>query len=175
MELQQLDIVAILGTGVSGFAFLMLLIGFLLTNTVQKRIAEVDLAAFSPEQLAVWEAISGKQLANTRYFIGASLVFFLGGLMLLYVQHRPEASINVTVYPSESGYHPALKAHDRMVVIDENGNGKAALKSEHTLFVNSEKIHKVLAELSKQLSASKASERELSTRLAAKLAGKQAI
>ena len=55
-----MDIVAILGTGVSGFSFLLLYISYKLTSSIQQRILDVNLKDMDVEKLNVWGIIADK-------------------------------------------------------------------------------------------------------------------
>jgi len=68
--MEGFDIVAILGTGATGFSFLMLYMGYRLTSDTQQKILAKDISDTEPEQLRAWEKITEKQIANTRFFYG---------------------------------------------------------------------------------------------------------
>ena len=84
-----MDIVQILSTGVSGFAFLMLLVGYKLTSQIQNKILDIQLAEIEVEKLSLWSDLANKQVVNTRYFMAFSTVFLMAGLAVLV--YRPEA------------------------------------------------------------------------------------
>ena len=55
-----MDIVQILSTGVSGFAFLMLLVGYKLTSQIQNKILDIQLAEIEVEKLSLWSDLANK-------------------------------------------------------------------------------------------------------------------
>lgn len=73
----DINIVDILNTGVTGFAFLMLFLGYKLTAAVQTKIFEQKTDDFeSIEMYREWKSLVSAQLNNTRFFILFSLIFF---------------------------------------------------------------------------------------------------
>lgn len=161
-----MDFVAILSTGVSGFSFLMLYVGFKLTSSVQQRISDVCLQKTEPEKLEIWRKLADRQLTNTRYFMFFSVFMLASGLVVLQMQHRPEVSINLSVFPSDQSYLPAIRTHNGPIIIDENGSGATQVKSEHTIIVNNHSIYEELMTMRADLAASQTSERALSEQLA---------
>lgn len=140
-----MDIVAILGTGVSGFSFLMLFIGYQLTSKIQSRILDTNLADLDKERLKAWNAIATKQLANTRYFMLFSTVFLLAGLGVLILTSRPEATIVLTVTPAEAETSPRVFAQQTQVKL-EDGRGLVTLKSDQGLVIQNDELVKQLRE-----------------------------
>lgn len=138
-----MDIVAILGTGVSGFSFLMLLIGYQLTSKIQSKILDVNLASLDKARLEAWNAIATKQLANTRYFMLFSTIFLMAGLGVLMFTSRPEATIVLTVTPSEAETSPRVYAQQTQVKL-ENGRGLVTIKSDQGLTIQNDELVKQL-------------------------------
>ncbi|MCK5812684.1 MAG: hypothetical protein KAH03_00430 [Cocleimonas sp.] len=97
----------ILNTGVTGFAFLMLYLGFKLTSNVQAKIFEHKPGDFkSIEMYREWKGLIASQLTNTRYFLAFSLLFFAGGLFLLLYQ--AENRITVETSPEKLPFSPRV-------------------------------------------------------------------
>lgn len=97
----------ILNTGVTGFAFLMLFLGFKLTSNVQAKILEHKSSDFNNiEMYREWKGLIASQLTNTRYFIAFSLLFFAGGLFLL--MHQAENEITVATSPEQLPFSPRV-------------------------------------------------------------------
>lgn len=97
----------ILNTGVTGFAFLMLYLGFKLTSNVQAKIFEHKPNDFNDiEMYREWKELIASQLTNTRYFLGFSLLFFAGGLFLLIYQ--AENKITVETSPEQLPFAPRV-------------------------------------------------------------------
>ncbi len=155
----NLDVVEILQTGVTGFSFLMLFVVWKLTSSNQKKIFEKDTSNISPEKLAVWENMAAKQTANTRYFMGFTLVVLIASLFALTFTERPEATILLTLSPIKDGYHPIVHAQNKAISLDKNGKGSALLKDDHTLAIDNKHVFNKLDELEKSLSISLASEK----------------
>jgi hypothetical protein len=95
----DLEFVAkILNTGVTGFAFLMLFLGFRLTSQVQAKILEHKTSDFKDvEMYREWKELIAAQLSNTRYFLMFSLTFFAGSLFLLVYEseNKPKRLIHL--------------------------------------------------------------------------------
>jgi len=101
----------ILNTGVTGFAFLMLFLGFKLTSNVQTKIFEHKPSDFnSIEMYREWKGLIASQLTNTRYFLAFSLLFFAGGLFLLIYQ--AENKITVATSPEKLPFAPRVFLQD---------------------------------------------------------------
>ncbi len=87
----------ILNTGVTGFAFLMLFLGYKLTASVQAKIFEHKPSDFRDiEMYREWKGLIASQLTNTRYFLAFSLLFFAGGLFLLIYQAENEITLETS-------------------------------------------------------------------------------
>ena len=162
--MDNLDIVAILGTGATGFSFLMLFVGYKLTSDIQKRILDTSLLDLDPDRLATWEKIAGKQINNTRVFLGFTLVFLIAGLAML--AHRPDTKVILSLKPMEAEHPPIVYAQENLIRLDENGKGAVVVKDEHALEIDNSKVFQKLAELQLQLSAVTASESSLVQKLA---------
>lgn len=141
----KMDIVAILGTGVSGFSFLMLLVGYQLTSKVQNKILDANLANFDKDRMEAWNSIATKQLANTRYFMLFSTIFLLAGLGVLMLTSRPEATIVLSVTPAEAETPPRIFAQEIPVKL-EHGRVKVTIKSDQGLTIQNDELVKQLSE-----------------------------
>jgi hypothetical protein len=113
----------ILNTGVTGFAFLMLFLGFKLTSNVQAKILEHKSSDFNNiEMYREWKGLIASQLTNTRYFIGFSLLFFAGGLFLL--MHQAESKITVATSPEQLPFQPRVFLQDNPMNFNEGNSLK---------------------------------------------------
>jgi hypothetical protein len=140
-----MDIVQILGTGVSGFSFLMLFVGYRLTSSIQGKILDANLATFDSVRLKVWSSIAERQLANTRYFMLFSVVFLLAGLTVLIIKDRPVATILLAVTPAEAENSPLVYAQEVPVKL-VNGRGKVAIRTDQGLTIQNDALVKLLAQ-----------------------------
>lgn len=159
--MEGFDIVAILGTGATGFSFLMLYMGYRLTSDTQQKILAKDISDVEPEQLKVWEKITEKQIVNTRFFMGFSLLFLIGGLVILAIQHRPDTKVILSFTPMEKEFPPVVYAQENEVMLDENGKGWALFKHEHALTIDTKVVFDELKRIRQDLSVREASERAL--------------
>lgn len=117
------------------------------------------------EKLEIWGKLADKQLSNTRYFMGFSIVILIAGLVVLQLQYRPEANISLTISPAEKDFLPVLHAQGIMIKINKHGKGLVSLKSEHTLSVDNMHIYNELAKMRANLAAARSSEKALSEML----------
>lgn len=140
-----MDLVQILGTGVSGFSFLMLFVGYQLTSSVQGKILDANLATFDSVRLKVWSSIAERQLANTRYFMLFSIVFLLAGLTVLVLTGKPEATIVLAVTPAEEENSPLVYAQEVPVKLI-NGRGKVTIRSDQGLTIQNDALMKLLSQ-----------------------------
>ena len=109
----DLEFVAkILNTGVTGFAFLMLFLGFRLTSQVQAKILEHKTSDFKDvEMYREWKELIAAQLSNTRYFLMFSLTFFAGSLFLLVYEseNKPKVIMSkVLTSPETLNFEPKI-------------------------------------------------------------------
>lgn len=109
----DLEVIAnILNTGVTGFAFLMLFLGFRLTSQVQAKILEHKTSDFKDvEMYREWKELIAAQLSNTRYFLMFSLTFFAGSLFLLVyeAEHEPKVVMSkVLTSPETLDFEPKI-------------------------------------------------------------------
>lgn len=109
----------ILNTGVTGFAFLMLFLGFKLTSSVQAKIFERNPNDFDNIELyREWKGLIASQLKNTRYFLGFALLFFCGGLFLLIYQAENKVSIETS--PEQLSFSPRIFFQTKIVDLKNN-------------------------------------------------------
>jgi hypothetical protein len=139
----------------------MLYMGYKLTSDIQQKIIAKDISDVEPEQLKVWEKITEKQIVNTRFFMGFSFLFLIGGLAILVIQHRPDTKVILSFTPMEKEFPPIMYAQENMVTLDENGKGWALFKHEHALTIDNKVVFDELKRIRKDLSVIEASERAL--------------
>lgn len=132
--MENLNIVGILSTGVTGFAFLMLCLGFKLTSDVQKRIFEQKADAFQDiEMYREWKGLVTSQLKNTCYFQLFSLFFFAGGLSMLIYQYQAESKIVLAVSPVEKIYAPLVCHQSKTIELNEGGRVDLTVKNGNNI------------------------------------------
>ncbi|MFV0438290.1 MAG: hypothetical protein ACK5PS_12995 [Desulfopila sp.] len=155
-----MDIVAVLGTGVSGFSFLMLLIGYQLTSRIQGKILDMNLAELDKDKLTTWMEIANRQLANTRFFMLFSTIFLIAGLAVLLITSRPEATIVLTVTPAEMQSPPQVYAQQKEIQL-VNGRGLVTIKSDQGLTIQIDNLVKQLREEMTKRKAAEFGQRQL--------------
>ncbi len=144
----DINIVDILNTGVTGFAFLMLFLGYRLTAAVQTKILEQKTDEFSSvEMYREWKSLVCAQLNNTRFFIAFSLIFFAGGLALLMYQHNAESKIILSVTPLDSSFIPRVVHQTEELQLNESGRIILNVQNEHNISVSNEQLVRKLQEL----------------------------
>lgn len=161
-----MDFVGILSTGVSGFSFLMLYVGYRLTSSVQKKILDVDLQGTDTDRIEVWGKLADKQLSNTKCFMAFSILTLIAGLVVLQLQYRPEASIGFSITPSQAAYMPVVYVQTNLVPLNENGKGEAKIKNEYLILIDNQDLFNALNEVTKKSEASRAGEKALAEKLA---------
>lgn len=131
--LEDFNVVDVLNTGVTGFAFLMLLVGYRLLSTVQSKVLDKRVEDFSSiEYFREWHNLVNGQLANTRYFMMFSALLFAGGIALLV--YRPVSSISLVVFPSE-GVAPRILLQHEEVTLDRNGTVMLRVRTDQNVTV----------------------------------------
>jgi len=158
-----MDIVEILSTGVSGFAFLMLWVGFQLTNRIQGKILDVKLSDTDPEKLELWSKLAERQVVNTRYFMAFSTIFLFAGLTVL--MYRPPANLMLSISPSEGHLAPKIYAHNILVDLEE-GRGWAKIKDDQALQIDNNVIFSEIVDLRAKLRVANDSNRDLAKQTA---------
>jgi len=127
------DIVDILNTGFTGFAILVLLLGYRLTSKVQTQIIEQDPNNFKDlKAYKEWSKLMKSQLSNTRYFIIFCSFIFLGGLSVLYFLPENEIIVHINPYQDKS-LNPVIIHRGKQVDINERGYSKFKVKNEQTI------------------------------------------
>ncbi|RDE19440.1 hypothetical protein DV711_11130 [Motiliproteus coralliicola] len=142
----DINIVDILNTGVTGFAFLMLFLGYKLTSDVQSKIFEKRADEFpSVEMYKEWKSLVTSQLNNTRYFLVFSLIFFAGGLFLLLYQ--AESKIILAITPLDHAYAPLVHHQSETLKLSDTGRATLSVKDEHNISISYEKLLNRIQEL----------------------------
>jgi hypothetical protein len=143
----NISIVDILNTGVTGFAFLMLYLGYRLTSDVQSKIFAQKPDTFSNiEMYKEWKSLVRNQLNNTRYFLVFSLIFFAGGLFLLIFQAENKIILSVT--PIDQSCPPIVFHQGEPLTLNDTGYAMLMVKNEHNINVSNEKLIHKLNEIS---------------------------
>lgn len=159
-----MDIVEILSTGVSGFAFLMLYIGFRLTSRIQNKILDVNLKETDVKKLEVWSSLAERQVVNTRYFMIFSLMFLLSGLFVLL--YRPDTKVALSISPSESELKSLVYAQGTIVPLDENGRGWIVVKDDQAVAIDNKTLFDEIRKLRTELQTARTGQRLLSEKVA---------
>ena len=137
----DINIVEILNTGVTGFAFLLLFLGYRLISKVYSQILAHEIGNFkSIDFYREWKSLMLSQLAYTIIFIVFSLLFFSGGLWMLMYQAESEIILSIT--PVESSSRTRVRHQGDSLKL-KNGLAMIRVKDEHNIGVS-------IAELIKQ-------------------------
>ena len=146
----DINIVDILNTGVTGFAFLMLYLGFKLTSDVQSKIFEQRPESFHDiEMYREWKSLVCSQINNTRYFLGFSLIFFIGGILLL--MYQAESKIILSISPPEQPYKPLVFHQSEKIDLNETGRATVSVKNEQNISIDINEVINKNIELGKNL------------------------
>ena len=156
----DINVVDILNTGVTGFAFLMLFLGYKLTSDVQSKIFEQKADEFHDVAMyKEWKSLVCSQLLNTRYFMAFSLIFFVGGLFLVMYQYQAESKIILSVTPLEKSYAPLVHHQSETLNLSDTGRVVLIVKDEHNISISIDKlmdeIHKLTFNLEDQKDTTK--------------------
>ena len=157
----NISVVEILNTGVTGFAFIMLYLGYRLTSSVQSKILGKNPEDFQTiEYFREWKELVRNQVINTRYFMLFAAIFFTGGLGLL--MYQSESKIILTISPVE-GIMPKIFHQIDKVELGENGRANILVKSEHNISVNIEHLMNLLTKANLEIEDLKSANRDLVT------------
>lgn len=142
----DINVVDILNTGVTGFAFLMLYLGYRLTSDVQSKIFDQKAEDFSSvEMYREWKSLVCSQLNNTRYFMAFSLIFFAGGLILL--MYQAESKIILSVTPLDDSYVPKVVHQSKELHLNDSGRIILNVKDEQNISVSNEQLIRRIQQL----------------------------
>jgi len=136
-------IVAILGAGVTGFAFIMLAVSAVLTWNIQSKLMD----KFAPGQQP---GVVNAHIRNTRFFMGISCLFFFGGCLLLMFPNRPEAQFTLVINPYDSEYPAEALVKNNIHPLGE-GHATISIRSDETLIIKNQKLQDWMAELQLKL------------------------
>lgn len=146
----EINIIDILNTGVTGFAFLMLYLGFKLTSDVQSKIFEQRPETFHDiEMYKEWKSLVFSQINNTRYFLGFSLFFFIGGILLL--MYQAESKIILSISPPEQPYKTLVFHQTEQLDLNNTGRATILVKNEQNISIDINEVINKNIELSKNI------------------------
>ncbi|MGL1904447.1 MAG: hypothetical protein OCC49_20105 [Fibrobacterales bacterium] len=117
MEFADLNVVEILNTGVTGFAFLLLFMSYRFSSRVQDKIFERDPSSFnSIEMYREWSKLVSKQLLNTRFFMIVALIFFAGGISMKLFQGSSQIVFSMNT--DQEAHQPLVYLQDQEITFD---------------------------------------------------------
>ncbi len=146
--MENISIIQILNTGVTGFAFLMLYLGYRMTSDLQNKIFEQKAESFRRiEMFREWKDLANSQLKSAKHFKIISLVFFAGGLFMMVYQYQAESEIILSVTPVVKQYTPAVHHQSEILHLNE-GKTLVMVKNEHTISIANDALVNKLYELS---------------------------
>lgn len=146
LNFSEINPIDILNTGITGFAFLLLLLGYRLTSAVQSQILSTKPNEFdNVEMFREWKDMVCVQLRNTQYFLAIALVFFAGGLAN--AMHNAESNITVEIIPLEEGMEPTITHLDDSHSPAGNTIIPLNVKDDHKITINSNAIVRELYDL----------------------------
>jgi hypothetical protein len=156
----DMNIVDILNTGVTGFAFLMLLLGYRLTSQVQTKILSQDPTGFKDATIfKEWKDLVCLQLSNTRYFMVFVVLVFVGGLTLLFL--KPDARIVLSVTPEDASPKPQVRLQDKSIDLGARGSRLVLVRDEQNIVVSNEQLMKEITKLRLALEDQEETQRKL--------------
>lgn len=143
INLTSINLIDLLNTGITGFAVVLLYLGYRLTSDVQSKSLGQNPSDFSTvEMLKEWKNLVDSQLKNTRYFMFVALLFFAGGMLI----YTPKSKIIVSVAPIEEGLEPEIRHQREDVTLDKNGTVEMVVMDNENIVISN---NKVLQELHK--------------------------
>lgn len=132
--MSDFNVVEILNTGITGFAVILLYLGYRLTSEVQSKILDKNPNDFKTlEVFKEWKELVNTQLKNTRHFMIIALVFFSGGLAKL--MYETESKIIISVGPIEEKTSPIVRHQNNDVRLNENGSAELIVSNEHNIVI----------------------------------------
>lgn len=156
----DMNVVDILNTGVTGFAFLMLMLGYRLTSQVQTKILSQNPTEFKdPTIFKQWKDLVCLQLTNTRYFMVFVVLVFVGGLVLLFL--KPDARIVLSVTPKDGDPKPQIRLQDRPIDLGNAGSRFVLVRDEQNIVVSNEQLVKEITKLRLALENQQETQRNL--------------
>lgn len=151
-----LDLVAILNTGVTGFAVLMLYISYRLISASQEKVFEKDVSTFPDESsFQGWRDLVRIQVRQTYFFMALAALFFFGGVGVLLYQFQAKSEIVLLVQPYEEPF-PSLFVQGEPRDITTTGHAPLTVQSGRVVEVRSMQIYKRLTDLESELAKSAA-------------------
>ncbi|MEH6344808.1 MAG: hypothetical protein V7785_06980 [Bermanella sp.] len=141
MKINLLDIslVDLLNTGITGFAVVLLYLGYKLTSGVQAKILSENPSQFSDiEMFREWKGMIDAQLKNTRYFMLIALLFFAGGVGKM--MYDAESKIIISVGPIEKGSEPVVRHQSKVIRLSPHGAVEVFVKDEHNIVIANDAI-----------------------------------
>lgn len=158
---ENINIVTVLNTGISGFSFLMLFVGYRLISAVQEKSLTISPDDFeSSEMFRQWRLLVSEQLLNTRYFLLFTSLIFICALAGLIYKAETQSNIKLVITPWEGSSLPSV-AIDGEEDIEHAGKPiSVTVQSNSHIYIKNEKLNSKLSEaltnikdLKKQMSA----------------------
>ena len=135
--------------GLTGFAVVLLFLGFRLLSEFQKEMLKIQFRQFeSLEIFNAWAGMARSLVANARIFMALSALFFIGGFAASMVS--PKNNIIVSVAPPE-GLRPVVTLHEDAVKLDDDGKVRLLVKNDHVIRVRNNQLIEAFNRKSKQL------------------------
>ncbi len=151
---EGVTIVDVLNTGISGFAILMLWLGYRLLAQAQRRILEPSPDAFGGEaQYEIWINAVRAQSNNARIFLAVAVLFFLGALVSEML--RAEANLFVNLHPPESEPMPIVKHHGKSLEWNEDASTTVRISDQEELSISIDELVRRLREIKAELESLK--------------------
>ncbi|MGL1885529.1 MAG: hypothetical protein OCD76_03350 [Reichenbachiella sp.] len=157
MDIQNFNVVEILNTGVTGFAFLMLFLAYKHATNVQNQILKRSPEDFSSvEMFREWKDLFRTQLYNIRFFMIVALIFFGGGVFILV--YKGENKVQLVVEPSLKS-HPALVRHQGSALkLNSTGEAQIMVSDNNNITISFDGLYDALKASDKNLANAIAAE-----------------
>lgn len=145
------DLVAILNTGATGFAVVMLFISYRLIAGAQKMIFDRDPHQFTnAESFRTWNELVHLQVRQTRSFMILAAVFFFGGLAALFYQYRAESDIILVMRPYEQPF-PQIFVQGQEHQFKDSGHAPLRVHADGWVELRAEGLYDRMEELEDEL------------------------
>ncbi len=135
--------------GLPGFSVVLLIIGYNFLNKTHALIIN-EKGALSKNNFELRRQCLRDVTINARIFMGMSLVFFIGGLLMAIIS--PSSRINFSISPSEypNELQPIIRLQEQSIDLEEGGSTVLTIQDDNVLRVENSSLHAKLIAVSQE-------------------------
>ena len=146
-----IDWIAVLNTGATGFAVIMLYISYQLIARAQSLVFQKDPTSFPDlDTFRAWSRVVESQVRQTRWFMVLAGLFFFGGIGVVVYQYQAESNIVLKIQPYDQPF-PRVFVQGEEEHFKESGHVPLTVQSGRTVEVYAKTTYDRMRELESEV------------------------